>query len=578
MSPSPSQTSPTSTKILRTVVGFLFAAAACSANEAPAKLEEAGLTHAAAGTSVKLANLTSFEPLAPPAPHQNRLVLVAGLGQTAPSPDSDASIAAAKTFLAWWSTPEAEKARAAWQICVVPNALPDGPKETPLTFPPVKGFFNDPVVPESRALWRWSAMSSPDLVVDLRDAPAACSFANSHAATFFPDAKPATAQELATALGSDSPSGIAAVPAVRIEGNSGQLVTALRDLVGRKLPHSKLRAALEQRANRDPLEVARILAAKYPQSPGMSYIPALAWSGAIQLTQLTGDPAFRQKALSQMTPFLDGTKPAIAEKANLPSIAGHLAFSDLARMESSTNAAALARTAAEHLLRTASPTELVPSATRWTDDMFMATSVLARVAGQTNDAAFVERTQRLLETYAARLQREDGIFIHVESSPFAWGRGNGFAAFGLMDALTHLPKHAERRDALLAQFRKLMLGLVKHQSPDGAWRQVVDEPGAYRELTVTAMVTTAMARGIRLGWLDQATFLPVVERGWRAVSVRVAPDASLIDVCTGTGAKKDCDKSHYLHRDAIFGPDDRGGAMALTAALEIHALRSKVNP
>jgi hypothetical protein len=49
-------------------------------------------------------------------------------------------------------------------------------------------------------------------------------------------------------------------------------------------------------------------------------------------------------------------------------------------------------------------------------------------------------------------------------------------------------------------------------------------------------------------------------------------------VCTGTGAKKDCDKSHYLHRDAIFGPDDRGGAMALTAALEIHALHSKVNP
>jgi unsaturated rhamnogalacturonyl hydrolase len=577
MSAEPLKASPTTIKILRTVVGFLFAAAACSANEPPTKLNAAGLEQAAAGTSVKLAHITAFEPSAPPTSQQNRLVVVAGLGQSTPSPNSDASIAAARTFLAWWSTPEAEKARATWQICVVPNALPDGPKESPLTFPPVKGFFNDPVAPESRALWRWSAMSCPDLVVDLRDAPAASSFANSHAAPLFPNAKPAADQELVTALGSDSPSGIAAVPAVRIEGTADQLVTALRDLVGRKLPHSKLRDALEQRANRDPLEVARILAAKYPQSPGMSYIPALAWSGAIQLSQLTGDPAFRQKALSQMTPFLDGSKPALSEKANLPSIAGHLAFSDLARMESSQNAAALARTAAEHLLRTAPPTELVPSATKWTDDMFMATSVLARVAGQTNDAACVERTQRLLETYAVRLQREDGIFIHVESSPFAWGRGNGFAAFGLMDALTHLPKEADRRDALLERFRKQMLGLIKHQSPDGSWRQVVDEPGAYRELTVTAMVTTAMARGIRLGWLDQATFLPVVERGWRAVSVRVAPDASLIDVCTGTGAKKDCDKSHYLHRDAIFGPDDRGGAMALTAALEIHALRSSAS-
>jgi hypothetical protein len=55
--------------------------------------------------------------------------------------------------------------------------------------------------------------------------------------------------------------------------------------------------------------------------------------------------------------------------------------------------------------------------------------------------------------------------------------------------------------------------------------------------------------------------------------VRVAEDGSLVDVCTGTGAKQDCDISYYLHRDAIFGADDRGGAMGLTAALEMLELR-----
>ena len=76
-------------------------------------------------------------------------------------------------------------------------------------------------------------------------------------------------------------------------------------------------------------------------------------------------------------------------------------------------------------------------------------------------------------------------------------------------------------------------------------------------------------RGIRLGWIDRETFLPIVERGWHAVASRVAEDATLVDVCTGTGAKKDCELSHYLQRDAIFGADDRGGAIGLTAALEI---------
>jgi rhamnogalacturonyl hydrolase YesR len=118
-----------------------------------------------------------------------------------------------------------------------------------------------------------------------------------------------------------------------------------------------------------------------------------------------------------------------------------------------------------------------------------------------------------------------------------------------------------------------MKGLIAHQSPDGSWRQVIDAPGAYREFTATAMLTTALARGIRLGWIERETFLPAVERGWRAVAVRVAEDGSLVDVCTGTGAKQDCDISYYLHRDAIFGADDRGGAMGLTAALEMLELR-----
>jgi rhamnogalacturonyl hydrolase YesR len=104
---------------------------------------------------------------------------------------------------------------------------------------------------------------------------------------------------------------------------------------------------------------------------------------------------------------------------------------------------------------------------------------------------------------------------------------------------------------------------------------VIDQPGAYREFTATAMITTARARGIRMGWLDADAFSPAVDRGWRAIAVRIAADGSLVDVCTGTGAKKDCDVSYYLRRDAVFGPDDRGGAMALTAALEILDFRKR---
>jgi len=105
------------------------------------------------------------------------------------------------------------------------------------------------------------------------------------------------------------------------------------------------------------------------------------------------------------------------------------------------------------------------------------------------------------------------------------------------------------------------------QSPDGSWREVVDEPGAYREETATAMLASAMARGIRLGWLD-ASFRPSVDRAWRALSAHVAADGTLFDVCAGTGAGPT--KRYYLDRPAVTGADDRGGAMALTAAIDMH--------
>ena len=117
-----------------------------------------------------------------------------------------------------------------------------------------------------------------------------------------------------------------------------------------------------------------------------------------------------------------------------------------------------------------------------------------------------------------------------------------------------------------------MRAMLAHQSDDGAWRQVIDDSGAYAEFTVTAMTVTALARGVRRGWLDRRV-VPSIERGWRAVVSRIAADGTLRDVCPSTGAG--ATREYYLNRPAIHGADDRGGAMALLAALEVHDLRTR---
>jgi unsaturated rhamnogalacturonyl hydrolase len=326
----------------------------------------------------------------------------------------------------------------------------------------------------------------------------------------------------------------------------------------------------ESAGDRSPLSIARVLAAKYPAQPIMSYIPALSWSGSFRLAALTGESQWKDKPRRQMQPFLAGTTPALAEPYQLTSLAGHLAFADAGAMDANADAAALARKAADFILPQAAG-EIVRFPRKWTDDMFMASSLLSRVGGATKDAKYGAAVGQLLTSYAKSLQRPDGIFIHALDGPHAWGRGNGFALLGLTEALTHLPADWPERAAVLGIYRAHVRALLKHQSDDGSWRQVVDEPASYRELTVTAMTTAAVARGIAKGWLDAATFRPVVDRGWQAVAARVDADGSVHDVCSGTGSGPT--KEYYLNRPAVNGADDRGGAMALLAAIEVETLQ-----
>ena len=320
---------------------------------------------------------------------------------------------------------------------------------------------------------------------------------------------------------------------------------------------------------RTPLDIARVLAARYPAQPIMSYIPGLAWSGSLKLAALTGEDRWREKPRAEMAAFLSGQTPAIAEPYRLTSLAGHLAFGDAAVLDKNTAAGALASKAAQFILPQA-PGETVRFATGWTDDMFMASSVLSRV----DNGAHAGVVSALLTTYALKLQRPDGLFIHALDGPHPWGRGNGFALLGATEALTHLPESWADRPRVLEIYRKHVKALAGHQSDDGSWRQVVDEPTSYRELTVTAMTVAALSRGVARGWIDRATYQPVIDRGWQAVTARVMDDGTVRDVCSGTGSGPT--KEYYLNRPVVNGADDRGGAMALLAAIEVETLRREL--
>ncbi len=112
-----------------------------------------------------------------------------------------------------------------------------------------------------------------------------------------------------------------------------------------------------------------------------------------------------------------------------------------------------------------------------------------------------------------------------------------------------------------------MQTLLKYQTPDGMWRNVVNHPGAYAEFSGTAMIGFALERGLERGWIKGRDYTGAVDHAWQAVNSRASSSGSLVDVCASTAGITT--EQQYLDREAILGMDPRGGAMAMLFATEL---------
>jgi rhamnogalacturonyl hydrolase YesR len=206
------------------------------------------------------------------------------------------------------------------------------------------------------------------------------------------------------------------------------------------------------------------------------------------------------------------------------------------------------------------------------EDFFFAATMLGRAFRSTADSRYADLLADYLITCDVTLQSND-LWWHCNASPYFWGRGNAFAALGFAEALTYLPEDHPSRAALLRTHLRHLSGLVNHQDESGMWRQVVDMPETFLEFSATAMIGYSIARGLRLGWLDDE-WREVVDQTWDGLSQRISDQGELEHVCVGTGPLSSLD--HYVTRSYSDGLDDRGGAMAIWFAVEMARLQAGV--
>lgn len=516
------------------------AAAPVLSAEPPAMIRTAlGVTRS--GTPIPC--LITDADLDPGSPKQ-RILIVGGLDGRAESVQAVAQ--AVETF---FKDPQAAQTAA---LSAVPNARPDASGAggvEPVTFPPAGNAYLQPENDSAHYLWRWIGMHAPDTVI------------------LVAEPGDATAASLAKALGETAPCHTGTIPCAVVAPKDAP--ATLATAVTAAWSPSPARLEMRRRIARSPVEVAAELARVYGHKlDPVAYIPALAIVGRMRLGELTGDEAPLRDAEKICAPYRGGEKEAMPANGNGGTISGHLVFAELARRTGDPAWTALVKKAADHGFDAQGrPKESMPFHSEMSDSVFMGCAILAEAGALTGDGKYFEHCLRHLRFMEKRCLRPDGIYRHSPLHESAWGRGNGFPALGLSLSLSHLPPDSAEHAAFLQSYRAHMTALKKHQHPTGAWHQVIDHPESYREFTSTCMITFALTRGLRRGWLETAEWQPVVDRAWTAIQSRIGTDGQLVDVCTGTGKMKSL--RDYLDRTAILGRDDRGGAMALMVSTEI---------
>ena len=79
---------------------------------------------------------------------------------------------------------------------------------------------------------------------------------------------------------------------------------------------------------------------------------------------------------------------------------------------------------------------LIWQARWWIDDVYMIASVDALATRITGDQTYVYNAALLIHAYCSKLQHDNGLLPHTENVPYYWGRGVGWVAAGMTEALT----------------------------------------------------------------------------------------------------------------------------------------------
>lgn len=161
---------------------------------------------------------------------------------------------------------------------------------------------------------------------------------------------------------------------------------------------------------------------------------------------------------------------------------------------------------------------------------------LAMLAKATGDPRYLDYLHAFFWDVQAELFDKDaGLFYRdkrfigqasANGRKVLWSRGNGWVFAGTARILEWLPLDNPDRPRYVELLKTMAVAVAKSQGPDGMWRPNLADPDEFSmpESSGSGFFCYGIAWGINHGVLDRATYLPVAQKGWSALTRIVTPD------------------------------------------------------
>jgi len=219
--------------------------------------------------------------------------------------------------------------------------------------------------------------------------------------------------------------------------------------------------------------------------------------------------------------------------------------------------------------------------TLWADDLYMSVPFLARMGKFTGDRKYYNDAIHQIMKFTEYLWNENKeLYYHCYFSDLKkngvahWGRCNGWVMMAQVHLLNSLPVDHPKRDLIIKNLERQILGVAKYQNPEGLWHQVLDKNDSYVESSCSAMFVYCTARAVNEGWIDRR-YASIATRGWEGLKKqKITPDGQLKDVCVGTGIQNDM--VFYYRRPARTNEKHGLGAV-IDAGIEIIRLKKMLS-